>query len=156
MSAWIVSKAHIDVLVAGVLEQGGFQHRGKFISVVGDDDVYDGEAECIDATELGELLWRENHKSINYRYGTRERTPSYVYRAPEKHQTTSKTWGSTKYLDEQTRVDSGVLAKQVACYDYQTCEHQTYYRSRAYSVVCALSRALVSKVEGYEDAPWGV
>ena len=53
-------------------------------------------------------------------------------------------------------VDQGVLAKQVSCYDYQSCEHDTYYASRAYSVMCSLATSLLSAVEGYESAPWGV
>ena len=97
------------------------------------------------------MLWRENHKSINYRYALRDRTPSYTYRAPQEFQTAKNDWYPDRPL-----VDRALLAKQISCYDYQTCEHPTYYRSRAYSVVQSMSNALLHHVEGYEDAPWGV
>lgn len=149
MSAWIVSKRHIDVLVAGVLLNGGFRHRGKFVPVVADGEEYEGPNECMDASSLGEMLWRENHKSINWRYNSRERTPVYIYKEPKTYVGWDETW-------KHPTVEPAVLAKQVSCYDYQSCEHPTYYRSRAYSVVLSLAEHLLGKVEGYEDAPWGI
>lgn len=164
MSAWIVSKRHIDVLVAGVLEAGGFRHRGKFITVIEDDGVYDGEAECMTANEVGRLLWSENHKSINARYNERTRTPNYLYAMPTQYADMVEEGGSILSEDgywvhntrKNLRVSPGVLAKQLACYDYQSCEHEGYYKSRAFSVVLSLSRALLGKVEGYDAAEWGV
>jgi len=153
MSAWIVSKHHIDVLVAGVLENGGFRHRGQHVKVLAPDEVYEGSKAqwVMDANELGEMLWRENHKSINYRYGQRERTPDYLYRTPKAYQVQDLSWSPVR-----TIVDPAILAKQVSCYDYQSCEHEGYYKSRAYSVMLSLAEHMLGKVEGYEDAPWGV
>ena len=50
MSAWIVNRKHIDVLVAGVLEQGGFRHHSKYITVVSDGFEYMGKNECMEAS----------------------------------------------------------------------------------------------------------
>ena len=145
MSAWTVSKTHVDVLVAGVLQVGGYHHRGVWCPI-----------KLENATALGQMLWRENFRSVNYRYGERKSTPPYAYAAPDAYTRTSREWGQTIYLDEQSRVDPAVLAKQVSCYDYQSCEHAAYNRSRAHSVVQALAGSLLRNVKGYDEAPWGV
>ena len=48
MSAWIVSKGHIDVLVNGLLQHGLISPK--------------------EIAQTGQLLWRENHLSVNDRY----------------------------------------------------------------------------------------
>jgi hypothetical protein len=63
MSAWIVTKAHIDVLV----------HALGVRELFPDDMTPD---------EVGRLLWQENHNSVNYRYDETEPCPEYVYTAP--------------------------------------------------------------------------
>jgi hypothetical protein len=131
VSAWIVSKEHIDVLVDGVMQSGGYRHRGRFVSVVTQED----------ADALGTMLWKENHKSINSRYseyGKKIRTPEYHF----------------KHSDDN--LVPATMAKQIACYDYQSSEHGEYYPSRSYSVVLHLSRDILQDVSGYEDAKWGV
>lgn len=56
MSAWVVSKGHIDVLVNACAEYGIL--RG-------------------DPRTLGQDLWRENVRSVNCRYGERTRAAGY-------------------------------------------------------------------------------
>jgi hypothetical protein len=136
MSAWIVSKKHIDVLVAGAIECGGFDHRGKFI-VVSEEN----------ASEIGKMLWRENHKSINYRYGERSRTPAYKYATP---------FDCMVGMTNGRIVDPALLAKQVACYNYQTCEHPGWTGSQAHSLIMMIAYHVMHYVEGYGEAPWGV
>jgi hypothetical protein len=62
MSAWIVSKRHIDALVTGLV-------RSEVVS----------PAEYGDEDKLGALLWEECHRSVNYRYGESEPTPDYAF-----------------------------------------------------------------------------
>jgi len=180
MSAWIVSRVHIDVLVRGVIEEGGFYHRGKWFKVVEDEAARAESLEhlksfytearreqearrIMTATDLGKMLWSENHKSVNARYGERTRTPEYWYIEPKKYMTYtdekySRLEGNTwvEYIKREGHIDRGLLATQASCYDYQTCEHDTYYASRAFSVVLALGKSLLHKVEGSKEAPWGV
>jgi len=122
MSAWIVSKAHVDVLVHAL------SSRGLLL---------------ISPDEAGQILWRENHTSVNYRYREHTRTPSYTYTEP------IVTWTPAAVL------------RQVHCYDYQTCEHPTYQDSHAHAMVHelidAFKRERVSeRSKAYNDAPWGV
>jgi hypothetical protein len=135
MSAWIVSKRHIDVLVTGLIERGGYHHRGKWVAVSEEN-----------ATETGKMLWAENHKSIRYRYGSKERTPEYHY----------SRLGIKSLMDADGHIGRGTLAKQVSCYDYQTCEHPEYYTSQAHSAMLGICMSLLHKVEGYGEADWGV
>ena len=65
MSAWIVSKKHIDLLVGAALAHG----------LAGRRDTAD---------ELGAALWEENYASVNYRYADcsgrdLQLCPSYHY-----------------------------------------------------------------------------
>jgi hypothetical protein len=63
MSAWIVSKAHIDVLVHAL-------------------GVREMFPEGMDPDAVGTMLWQECHDSVNYRYSESTPTPPYVYTAP--------------------------------------------------------------------------
>lgn len=143
MSAWIVSKAHIDVLVAGLIEAGGYRHRETWVPVTEEN-----------ASEVGLMLWRENHKSINYRYSARQRTPAYTFELPKEYASVGPDKFRAGHM--AIMVEPGVLAKQVSCYNSQTCEQAAYYRSRAYSCVCSISENLIRQVPGYNEAEWGV
>ena len=109
MSAWIVSKHHIDILVTALLKY-------EIVNAVSPD-------------EIGKILWRENYRSVNYRYGERRRTPKYVHTYRGKD------------LDFIRKPIS--LFKAIGCYDYQTCEHKTYGKSQAYEWIQALEEQVV-------------
>lgn len=61
MSAWIVSKAHIDVLVHAL---------GK------------RELLSTDPNTAGAILWGENYRSVNFRYDESEAAPAYAFEPP--------------------------------------------------------------------------
>lgn len=121
MSAWIVSKAHIDCLVQSLVTEG----------------IIEMEA----ADRVGRDLWRENHRSVNFRYGEKTRTPSYRFEGVE------------------SPLDDDVVHKQVRCYNYQTCEHGGYEASRSYRLVTQLGKILTARRgtdEMSDAAPWGI
>jgi hypothetical protein len=106
VSAWIVDRAHIDVLVQGLAES---------------ETVTD-----VDPDTLGQKLWRENLVSVAYRYpgdGDGERpgpidfrdadVDEYVYRRPD------------------VKIEPEALMVAIGCYDYQSCEHPDWERSEA-------------------------
>lgn len=64
MSAWIVTRAHIDVLVGSLVRS----------EVVHFDHVPTPD-------ELGARLWAENYRSVNYRYDEQNSVPDYTYTA---------------------------------------------------------------------------
>ena len=59
MSAWIVSKRHIDLLVSVILRSEAVPEAG------------------VDADKIGTELWTECHRSVNYRYSENEPVPDY-------------------------------------------------------------------------------
>lgn len=63
MSAWIVTKAHIDCIVQQAIVEG-------LVSA--------GEA-----TKVGRELWQENHDSVNYRYSESQPCPAYRFEGIE-------------------------------------------------------------------------
>lgn len=122
MSAWIVSKAHIDVLVTGLV-------RSEVVA-----------SEGLTPDQLGQALWEENHRSVNYRYGEHTPTPEYRHEAHD--------------------VPPVVLAKQVTCYQYQSCEHDGWMESPAKRWTDKLTLLLWARVDQsspeYDEAPWGI
>lgn len=112
MSAWIVTKGHIDALVQAM--------------------IVEGLVEMTDAQAVGQMLWHENHLSIQARYGDLADTPDYT---PE--------------MIEAPLGDHHIKAA-LDCYDYQTCEHDGYGASEAYRLVVALSTLLVERNGGVE------
>jgi hypothetical protein len=134
MSAWIVSKKHIDTLVLGLIERELIQSE--------------------QADEIGLMLWRENHRSVNARYGETSDTPNYTY--------------SKKNAEKLSAV---ALRKQISCYDYQSCETSDYSETASAKMVRKLwdfinAHETSADEDGnftdphekaeYERATWGV
>jgi hypothetical protein len=131
MSAWIVSKRHIDALV-------------YWADMLGVSKA--------DKTNMGKMLWKENHRSINYRYGERGRTPSYRW---------SKPFASTqRHYDDYDPESMDQALHLVRCYDYQTCETADYWQTPAGRLIVKLETALMRmgadpKRDGAKP-PWGI
>jgi hypothetical protein len=140
MSAWIVSEEHIHAMVHLALfgptdgEDDWFFDRREFVFYLrGKQHRYD----LTNADELGQMLWRECHRSVNARYGERTRTPSYSYRKPQ-------------------RVPNPVEGiKTIHCYRYQSCEHAGWEASEANAACQSLIDTLTHTLPGYNVAPWG-
>ena len=127
MSAWIVSKHHIDQLVAGALRLG----------VIGPQD----------ATVVGRMLTNANKKSIRARYGWYDeeaaRVKTYWYTIPRAPISDVSLLKQTRCYDYQTCEFDG----------YEKSRAHAFVRK----VERALAeRGVTNKSEGYEAAPWGV
>ena len=137
MSAWIVSKNHIDALVQALAE-------GEIVV-----NIY--------PTEIGRTLWKENLLSIWARYPDTEKTDDnypgpYGFRAID-----TETYVYTRPAE---RLSYGSLLKQAHCYSYQTCEHDGWETSQAKKWIDTLRRGLErgGHADGseYAAAPWGI
>lgn len=136
MSAWVVTKHHIDVLVSAAVERGitiRFARVGAVVPVTSEN-----------ATFVGRMLLRENIASVVHRYrlcGTDE---------------------AFEYLRDLVRynftfypaVRPSAVAQAVECYDYQSCEHDGYETSAAAFFVSQLKTALGGQ-QGSDADPWG-
>lgn len=140
MSAWIVSKTHIDRMVATAIEWGEIQPE--------------------DGTTLGRTLWVENLKSVASRYpgdGSGER-PGPIGLADED----IKTYEFTGEPRPLTPVE---MLKAIRCLDYQSCEHDGWGESVAYKALEQLTDAALDRAgltddnyhnsPEYDKAPWG-
>lgn len=181
MSAWVVSKEHIDVLVWALVACG--------INKAGSED------------ETGRILWSENRRSVRHLYQrrptgrqARERW-TYAYTPPASSlsllggvawlgvrsesspmhmhgdQMRSRTAEACAVACDWAQ-EHGIalhlysldtiahVAKQLDCYEYQSSEHPGWYRSEAFTLCNRLRRELLNLVPGFgpawHAAPWGI
>ncbi len=120
MSAWIVSKAHIDALVTALV-------AAKLVKPA-----------LVNST--GAMLWAENYKSVNARYGERDSAPEYTYASRP--------------------TNAGELYQAIHCYKYQSCEHRDWDGSRSHRLMQSLEDTINVLAPGFEilkaAAPWGI
>jgi hypothetical protein len=140
VSAWIVARAHIDVLVlAGV--QFGVLYDPEDPAPVGPGAL----------AAAGAGLWAENHHSVNCRYGEDTEPPPYPAPVAE------------------VILDPVAVVKAIDCFAYQSCEHAGWDASRAADYCARLRVAALAGLPlepgdpvgrgypvGYDDAPWGI
>lgn len=143
MSAFVVSRAHIDALVTaavfGVVECrliDGFHSPYFQGQPLGVAKVH----------ALGECLWHENHVSVWHRYPGDKNRRECVYVYPTKNGV---------YLAPELRPVVEVL-KLIKCYDYQSSEHDGWVLSEARAFCLDLTSRLIEYLPGYEAAPWGL
>lgn len=128
MSAFIVTKAHIDAMVEAGLGRDPLRAW------------YNDGARTPERTpdEVGAMLWEENHRSVNDRYNENDEPPAYYYR-PSRH-----------------GYSAVVILKAIACYEYQSCEHKGWEGSDAKAYCDVLRARMIRRLPGFEEAPWGI
>lgn len=144
MSAWLVSESHIQLLV-NAASAGSF---GGVRLALDEEALQEGRLEPGEAwvkvtdlppTLLGQTLWEENRDSVAYRYNGREETGDPV----------TYCAGPTLVADPVT------ILKQIDVYEYQACEHPHWDESVAKAFCEALRKDVVTRLTGYDAAPWG-
>ena len=158
MSAFVVSKAHIDALVTAGLDLGRHGYLYWYwpeLTAEQESDAYargsyagSGAPEVAEARhhelwidtadQVGAMLWAENYRSVNHRYAEDNQPQAYGYTRCRR------------------RLSAVALLKAVNCYEYQSCEHPGWKRSQAYAFCQALRSALIRELPGYEQAPWHI
>ena len=135
MSAWIVSEKHVLTLA-------------YFYEKMVTGNVKDGkpvEMELLKKT--ARVLWSENSKSVNYRYGEKYRTRfSHAVVLPIVDLTLE------------------ALVKNIGCWEYQTCEHDGHEKSKAWKMMTELKGAILWEImynhpahkQEYEAGKWGL
>lgn len=130
MSAWIVDKEHIIYMVkAWELNESRYSSR------------------TVPAEELAEIctmLYWENAKSVGYRYSKRYKREDYVI-TPEEY--TACQWDCIEWPQ---------VMKSISCYEYQSCEHKGWEKSKAKAWTAALYRTAGSiLIEKNSCLIWG-
>ena len=125
MSAWIVSKGHIDVLVQALIVEG----------LIRPDQ----------ASEYGQLLWKENHHSVDVRYREENEVPVYEFSGIE------------------APLADGAVHHAIRCYHYQCMEWEGFEDEPGMRFILELERIIDERHPadgdgdrfGGEDWPWG-
>ena len=128
MSAFIVSKQHIDAIVTAI---GDDTHLQRLTD-------YDGEGTF--QNYIGRILWRENIVSVKHRY-PQDDTPLEL---------------ADTYRFVPLDQPAVTVMKLINCLDYQSCEHDEWEASTAKQILERTYRILTYKLPGYDDAPWGI
>jgi len=151
MSAYIVSRNHIAELVSAAVYHHraprscgfGWRFRGAWRELEGDyGHPITGEA--ISAPSyLGEVLWRENVRSVKARYRGSEDLPGPI------DQSWREGYGKHVQAPFPTELPTRGRIRLLAalrCYDYQSCETSDYHETEAHAVVEALREAIISEL----------
>ena len=141
MSAWIVSQNHIRLLVESLYKY----------------EVIDGADHALTPDVVGHILWRENYRSVNYRYSERHRTPHYVHRS-DATATWTYPYPNQGMIRDLVR-NPALVYKQASCYKYQSNEHPGWNASQACAFVTKLQE-VIEKNTGTagrdNNEPWGI
>ena len=154
MSAWIVSKKHIDYLVSAMAQYGTLDSNAHYV---------------------GQKLWQENVTSVAHRYpdDTPAERPGPVYNRGVRPST-------YKHVPYKKAIEPIALLKQIGCYQYQSCEHDGWKDSWSYRAMKDLETRVLSTLpedlqapvqarydmtgtiprayqcDQYDAAPWGI
>jgi len=136
MSAWIVSEKHILTLA--------YFYEKLVEETIREDQPIDMKA----LKKTARILWSENVKSVNHRYNENNRT----------------LFSKNNLVLPDTNISMETLTKQIHCWEYQTCEHKGYNKSKAWRMMCDLQVAILTYLmykqdphkKPYDGAKWGI
>lgn len=157
MSAFVVDRTHIDILLASGLNLTGTGYLVSWYAVSSDQELRrltESERQAAHrelrpetADRVGHVLVRENFRSVRGLYPDAEeggRLPGAISsHILPYHYSSPRYW--------PTPVET--LAA-IACYEYQSCEHEEWVTSEALRFCEALRMAMIWRLPGYNAAPW--
>jgi hypothetical protein len=128
MSAFIVSDSHINALVRYASRHKVGVSYGATVMRL---NAFGNEQ------AVAQILFAENVKSVNYRYGESETTQiDYDRGAP---------------------ILTAIQAiKAAQCLRYQSCEHPDFEDSLASKFIEAIIADAIPRLEGYDSAQWAI
>ena len=145
MSAFMVSKEHIDLLVSVIVQGPRGVSPRSFHAPYFNGSTVGPEM----ANDIGDMLVRENLSSIHSRY------PDTIDRPEDTPGPIEQYWMTPyEYTEHHYRMTVVEALSAIACYEYQSCEHPEWDKSEARQYCESLRRSLVGCIPGYQDAPW--
>lgn len=156
MSAWIVSKRHIDYMLTAGLARDVHGQMSWCVPAEAPAEAYQRgspwgpeaiphytsirrELNYETAGRVGVMLWAENYKSVGHRY--------------DEGDTETEMYEYTPYPGPIKPVQ---ILKAISCYEYQSCEHPKWEQSEAHKFCESLRHLMISKLPGYDNAKWGI
>jgi len=140
MSAYVVSREHIEYLVEAGLRLGDAPMRLSWLApgVAPPRERY-RTLRPDNASEVGQMLWKENHRSVSFRYSEVDATPPYEH--------------VVRYAPKP--LDAVQVLKAIACLAYQSNECPDWEQTEAYAFLDSLKDAAIHALPGWDDAVWG-
>jgi len=137
MSAFMVNKDHIDLLVSAAVNWRclDFYRANQF----------PGAPDKHDVDQVGTALWAENARSLTAAYGKRGCNEM----AGDQYRT------GYRYRDLQVRGGANyavTILKACNCFDYQACETDDYHSTWAAKWIDNLRGHALHKLPGYDEA----
>jgi len=129
MSAFICSDKHIGALVRWASEHKVTAYHGvpgRTYEVKGNEQ------------DIGDILFQENVKSVNYRYQEDGSAESFFY--PE----------------DSLHLSAIEIYKLAQSLKYQSCEHPEWSTSLAKEIIRSIQREAINRMPGYEFAKWSI
>ena len=148
MSAWVVDKKHIDLLITAGLMFPQMRMRNTYQEWTRDNHHVRLTDENADA--IGGQLWAENYTSVKSLYGVTDDSED-VPGPADFEATQVLTYTFTRVPGT---LDPVVVLKALDCYEYQSCEHDGWKTSGAHEFCEVLRSVAISILPGYDDAPW--
>jgi hypothetical protein len=149
VSAWIVSKTHVDLLVTAGLRRPEYGPlRYWYEREDGSGGGFDLTAER--ATEVGRMLWQACFDSVDARYPGE--APEELPGPPDFDASSIEGY---RFEEVPGPIDPVVVLVSISCFAYQASEHEGWPRSEAKGYLDALKDHMVANLPGYEEAPWG-
>ena|SRR6185437_1429461 len=150
MSAYMVTKIHIDRLLATVAHDPTDANRK-----CGRDWLrsyfYNEPHHNNNLDSIGQMLAAENLTSIHYRY------PDTVGNDDNVPGPNEPYWLEPYTFPQTTKPLTCIQAlKAIDCYEYQSCEHPEWLTSEAKRFCEQLRKHFVGCLPGYDRAVWGV
>lgn len=151
MSAFVVSRDHIDALVKGGLKPHpqiqGYPLRWWKTA------EYDGcwaELSAQTADEVGQMLTDECVRSVSHRYQDNGDLPGCYPNGEADYLAAYHYPGGMGYVE----LSPVQVLKLINCYEYQSCEHPGWRESEAWRYCEALRDRMISMLPGYSEAAW--
>ena len=152
MSAFICDKNHFVYLLTAALELARRNRHGSG----GFDYFHAGERHEVktptDQADAANLLLLENIKSVSHRYPG-DKSSATLPGPCASEEITERDFSGP--FVRWTRIDPVQVLKSINCLRYQSCEHDEWKESEAYSLLNSLERDCVHALPGYENAEWG-
>jgi len=186
MSAYVVSKAHIDFLIQAAItgatdsvgwnedSEPGFSwhhdhrlHRLDMTAEVGDERPAAipgfNAIELVPPSVIGQRLVDECVASVHDRYPDTDPDEGDLPGPNDAYYIGPYVWKPYRPAETHAHgrvilppASTAVIAKQIAHYEYQSCEHDQWEQSEAHAFCRALADALLSSLPGWSEAPWGI
>lgn len=146
MSAFMVDKIHIDLMV-----KAAFEGPATIANCSRFNEPYFGghRLNQITRDELGGRLIAENLRSIQARY------PDTIEKPENTPGPCTRYWESPYvYNDPRYRPTAPEILKMISCYEYEACEHAEWSRSEVEQFCEHFRKCVDATLPGYDRAEW--